>query len=249
MIFEDGRKAKRKTAIRIFSLLFALGLCIGGASALRSAVRKNSVLTQTEPLKTSRHNTTETTTLKEDAEVNVTVTGVPDERKITAVTEDPEAERRPYTGNFALPMGSDIIRDYSDGELVKNALTGDWRTHNGIDFGGREGNTVSAIQDGKVIDVYTDSLWGTTVVIDHGCSVTAFYKGLKKGSTVSIGDEVKKHGEIAKLGTIPIEADEGAHLHLEIKVNDEYADPLDVMGLLTGDHEPLPNEGNENENP
>ena len=36
---------------------------------------------------------------------------------------------------------------------------------------------------------------------------------------------------IGTLGNIPCENKDGTHIHLEIRVNGELADPLEVMGL------------------
>ena len=135
----------------------------------------------------------------------------------------------PYTGSFTLPLGTEILKDYSDGEMVSSKTMGDWRIHNGIDFTGKDGSEILSIQRGTVTDVYEDEMWGTVIVIDHGNDIVAKYCGLKKDSTVKKDDTVSKGQTIGKLGTIPVEQADGAHLHLEISVNGKNVDPLAAM--------------------
>lgn len=143
--------------------------------------------------------------------------------------ETQKPDNLPFTGSFALPLGTEILKDYSDGEMVSSKTMGDWRVHNGIDFTGLDSADIFAIQAGKVIDVYDDAMWGIVAEIDLGNTMTAKYCGLKSGTTVKKGDTVKKGEVIGKLGTIPIEQADGPHLHLEITVNGVIVDPLAAM--------------------
>ena len=128
-----------------------------------------------------------------------------------------------------LPLGTDILKDYSHGEMVSSKTMGDWRVHNGIDFTGGKNSQVLAIQSGTVKAVYTDEMWGTVVEIDHGNTMTAKYCGLKSGTTPKKGETVKNGQEIGELASIPVEAADGLHLHLEITVNGSTVDPLAAM--------------------
>ncbi len=171
----------------------------------------------------------------ENINVNVPVTGVPDERDQTvteAVTE--LGGNTPYTGEFAMPLGTAIIKDYSNGEMVRSKTMQDWRVHNGIDFGDNRGASVLAIQDGVVTDVSSDELWGMVVTIDHGNGLAARYCGLAPGSTPEIGHTVEMNEIIGTLGEIPVEKADGPHLHFEIILNGETVDPLKVMNKLGG---------------
>ena len=111
---------------------------------------------------------------------------------------------------------------------------GDWRTHNGIDFKGAEGDQVKAIANGKVINVYEDVLLGTVVEIDHGNGMTVRYCGMKEGSCLPEGTEVEKYGKIGTLGHIPVEISDEDHLHLEVLIDGEYADPLKALNKAGG---------------
>ena len=106
---------------------------------------------------------------------------------------------------------------------------GDFRTHAGTDFYAAKGSDVMAVNSGKVIDTFTDAFWGTVIMIDHGNGVVAKYCGLDSKSLVSKGTVVNKGDKIGVLSVIPCEQKDPPHLHLEITVNGETADPMMVM--------------------
>lgn len=170
---------------------------------------------------------TETATVPEteDEQVNNPVTNVTDDREITETQE--EMRQSEY---FAMPLENGIIKGFSDGEIVKNATTDDWRTHNGVDLKGVTGDPVKAVNNGVVKEVYDDALWGTVVVIDHYDGLVAEYRGLGKGSTVAEGQEIKINEKVGNLGEVPIEKKDGAHLHLEMYKDGKAVAPTDYIG-------------------
>lgn len=163
--------------------------------------------------------------------VDIGVTGVKDERTETTAEETTQ-NNLPYSGNFILPMGTQIIKDYSNGEMVKNETMGDWRVHNGVDFGGSAGNTVSAVADGTVIKVYSDSFWGTVAEVDHGNGMTVRYCGLKESGCAPQGTELRQGDKVGTLGHIPVETADGEHLHLEVMIDGKYVDPLAALNKV-----------------
>ena len=160
------------------------------------------------------------------------VTNVPDNRNTTTAVPTASPDNMPYTGSFALPFGTSISKDYSDGEMVKSATMGDWRVHNGVDFAGEMDQQVLAIQSGTVKRVDVDPLWGVVLTVDHGCGIVARYCGLSENSTPKPGQEVRKGEGIGVIAQVPCESAEGFHLHLEITVNGKVADPLAVMNRI-----------------
>lgn len=169
-------------------------------------------------------------TVPETDAVDADVTGIADDR--TRETEPATEENKPFTGTFALPMGTDIVKDFSNGEMVFSQTMGDWRVHNGVDFGGAAGNRVDAVADGEIIAVYEDSFLGTVIEIDHGNGMTVSYCGLKKGSTLAKGTFVKGGDKIGSLGSVPVESADGDHLHLEVKVDGKTVDPLEALNKV-----------------
>lgn len=154
-----------------------------------------------------------------------------------AVAEEKQTESQTVSGSlprpdyFELPLGLDIVSDYSDTEPVFSATMGDWRTHCGVDFGGVVGDPVKASAAGFVTAVYDDPMYGVVMEIDHGGGVVAKYCGLGKGSTIPVGTEVKTNDTIGHLGTVPCEAQIGAHLHMEMIDNGKNVDPLLLFDL------------------
>lgn len=170
-------------------------------------------------------NATATEENTENEQVNNPVTNVADERTV------PETEMMTKQSKyFAMPLENGITKGYSNGEIVKNATTDDWRTHNGVDLKGTTGDPVKSINDGVVKDVYDDALWGTVVVVDHYDGLIAEYRGLGKGSTAAVGQEVKINEKIGNLSEVPIEKKDGVHLHLEIYKDGKAVPPTDYIG-------------------
>jgi murein DD-endopeptidase MepM/ murein hydrolase activator NlpD len=189
----------------------------------------------------SNKSVTQTTTAVY-SQANKVVTDVADERTqtqtvstaATSTTAEPTTyayqANQPYKGNYSMPIADGkVIKDYSDGTLVQSKTMGDYRVHNGIDISAKKGAKVIAINSGCVEDVYTDAFWGVVAVVNHGGGITAKYCGLESKSTVSKGTLLEKGQQIGVLSVVPCEQKDDTHLHLEIMVDDEVADPLLVM--------------------
>lgn len=186
---------------------------------------KDNIPTEDETQKSTTTETTRESTTEREIQVNTPVTNIEDERYISTTTEP--AETSVY---YAFPLGDKISKEYSKGELTKNQTTDDWRTHNGVDINGTPGDPVKAICDGEVTAVRDDARWGTVITIDHSNGIVAEYRGLQKDSAVSPGTKVKINEKIGTLGEIPIEKDDGVHLHLEMFKNGALISPSDYLG-------------------
>lgn len=194
----------------------ALILCV---AALGSFWLANK---DTKKVETSSTESITSQITERQTEVNVSVTGIPDER-VTDTTV-------PQSEYFALPSENKIIKHFSAGEMVKNNTTDDWRTHTGTDIAGTVGDPIKSICDGVVIGMRDDELWGTIVTVDNGFGFTVEYRGLGRGSTVDVGEEIKINDKIGNLGEIPLEKNDGPHLHIEVCENGKNIDPQKVMG-------------------
>ena len=101
--------------------------------------------------------------------------------------------------------------------------------HEGVDFDPGMGAPIGAIADGVVSDVVNSHAGlGNHVVIDHvikGQKVQSVYAHMLDGSIkVNIGDQVKVAQIIGQVGSTGEST--GAHLHLEIHVNNVPIDPF-----------------------
>lgn len=149
------------------------------------------------------------------------------EEKTPDITSDLETlfyERAVY-----MPINSEIINEFSNGELVK-APSGVWRTHDGIDISAEIGTEVKSMTSGTVMNVYTDPLWGNCVEIDHGDAITGYYFGLDPVISVTAGDKVSAGEVIGTVGnTADIESDMEPHLHFALKYGNGWIDPVSYI--------------------
>lgn len=126
-----------------------------------------------------------------------------------------------------MPVTGEILNPFSNGELVKSTTTNVWSTHNGVDIAADIGTQVKAISNGTVTDVGNDPLWGNYIVIDHGDGVESKYCNLNSALTVKTGDEVSAGTVIGAVSdSAKIELADPPHLHLEVKRNGTYIDPI-----------------------
>lgn len=228
-------KKRIKKYPNIYIALFACLLAAAVGTAVGFTKSNSGVTQESQPYEFTRitvdwSEEEETTPQPATDEANIDVSGVTDERTQTTVQSN-----KPYSGDFALPMGSDIIKDYSNGEMVLSKTMGDWRVHGGVDFGGSAGNDVFSVADGKITKVYDDSFWGTVVEADYGNGMTVRYCGMKQGTCLPEGTQVEKLEKIGTLGHIPIEIRDEDHLHVEVLIDGENVDPLEALNKVRSD--------------
>jgi murein DD-endopeptidase MepM/ murein hydrolase activator NlpD len=166
------------------------------------------------------------TVTQKDIQVNTPVTNVPDDRYNEITTQAPVTK----SVEFDFPLKNSVTKSFSNDELVKNATTGDWRIHKGIDITGASGDRINAVSDGIVTEMVDSALWGTVITVDHGNGYIAKYCGLRKGSTVKSGDELKSGDKIGLLDEIPLESDDGIHLHFELYKDGKAVSPSEYLG-------------------
>lgn len=109
-------------------------------------------------------------------------------------------------------------------------LYNDWRYHNGIDISGGEGQSVPAVMNGKVQQIYTDKQYGLTVVVASGSYIIT-YSSL--ASVVVQEDTQVAAGQ--PLGSMGITTSEPEpHLHLAVQQPDwqEYINPRAVVPTI-----------------
>lgn len=100
------------------------------------------------------------------------------------------------------------------------------KRHTGIDIGGKNGCDVLASADGTV--VYADWLggYGNYIIIEHDGGYKTAYAHCGD-IFVKEGDKVVQEQKIASMGSTGNST--GPHLHFEIKLNDEFLNPLDYV--------------------
>lgn len=107
--------------------------------------------------------------------------------------------------------------------IRKDPFNGLPAMHKGLDFAGKEGESVVATAAGLVIWAGERYGYGQLVEIDHGNGLITRY-GHNKALNVKIGDVVTKGQDIALLGSTGRST--GAHVHYEVLKNGRQQDPL-----------------------
>lgn len=157
-----------------------------------------------------------------------------------SASDEPSAEPTIVPSKFKLPIAGEhvVVRTFFDAALTDEELetaiisTGSYLvTSNGISYANKDNTTfdVLAVYDGIVETVTVDELLGATVTIKHSNDVVSIYSSLEN-VCVSAGDTVSLGTVIANASTSINDAEAGVHVHLEIKINDEYVNPTMVYG-------------------
>ena len=163
----------------------------------------------------------------------------PEETIAPIETEDAAPEEEPIEETVSevkavWPVEGEIQRDYCMDALQYDPTMSDWRTHDGVDLSAEIGTKVSAVRNGMVLRVYSDDLYGATVVIDHGNGLVISYANLEQiptvyeGDTVSAGDVIGSVGDTAKCESL-----QEGHLHLSAELNGESVSPMDYLPKKT----------------
>lgn len=130
---------------------------------------------------------------------------------------------------YAQPVSGQTLAAFSGDDLVYNKTLGDWRTHNGTDYGCADGDSVFAPVSGTVEQTGTDGNWGPFVTIRDGKDRLWRLYGVANPA-VKQGESVVTGQQLGTAGTVGCENALGAHIHLEILEGDKYLDPAHVMG-------------------
>ncbi len=135
---------------------------------------------------------------------------------------------------FSVPVDNFVIKGYSADLPVFSYTMNDYRVHRGVDIACSAGTPVLAAADGQVCEVFYDPMMGVTVGIQHAGGAVTRCRGLSEDSMdlVKTGEEVKRGQVIGASGeTALIESAEEAHVHFELTIDGEYANPGDYMKL------------------
>ena len=98
--------------------------------------------------------------------------------------------------------------------------------HTGIDFPAPQGTPVIATASGIVTLASMQEVSGNTIIIDHGNGMTSLSCHLS-GYNCSVGRSINAGDTIGYVGQTGFAT--GAHLHFEIRINNELVDPLTLI--------------------
>ncbi len=153
------------------------------------------------------------------------------------LTSDPVEETNknvssvPYEKtSFSKPCEGEILKAFSGEELLYSKTFGDMRIHNGIDIACKNGTSISACGNGRVLNTEESSHYGTVLTLELENGLTAKYSNLSD-LKVKAGDSVKSGDILGVTATIPAECNDAEHLHFEIYKNGTAVDPFEALNL------------------
>ena len=248
----ENKIRKKSINTVIYLLLAAMLVCVLFVSIYTVASKRPGV--QTDDVTSAPDTTTAKASVTTDASVSTDAAVTDDsadidldvdadDERADAVVEDtlPTAE----TGDEELPVTVDVryfvspiagmtSKDFEIDIPVYSLTMNDYRAHTGVDIAASLGSEVVAASSGVVCRVWSDPMMGQSVTIDHGDEIYTTYMNLSPeiAEGITVGAKVTMGQTIGSVGDTSLtEIAEEPHLHFEIKVDGQYADPLDYIAV------------------
>jgi hypothetical protein len=157
------------------------------------------------------------------------------------------ADRALWDGPFVQPRNTKVFSNFAETRTyVYNGREVDTQVHFGFDLASTKHSPVPAANTGVVAFTGPLSIYGNTVIVDHGLGLQTLYAHLSS-SEVKVGDAVHKGQELGRSGMTGLAI--GDHLHYEVLlhgisvtpiewwdakwIRDHIAKPLKEAGLPT----------------
>ncbi|MFZ2594078.1 MAG: M23 family metallopeptidase [Minisyncoccia bacterium] len=131
-----------------------------------------------------------------------------------------------WKNGFVPPLLAPIVTDTFGYIRTGSAST---ITHKGTDYRAKEGTPIIAMNKGIVRLSKKFTVYGNTVIIDHGLGVQTLYMHLSKLKVA--------HGQLVEQGTVlgysgKTGYAERPHLHLSVRINGASVDPQKFLSLF-----------------
>ncbi len=130
-----------------------------------------------------------------------------------------------WNGRFERPLDTEVSTEFGVRRVMNKEKVS---IHHGMDFRGRAGKPVSAVNSGRVVLANELFYGGNTIVVDHGMGLYSVYMHLsefktKRGAIVAKGQVV---GLVGSTGRAT-----GPHLHLSVKLRGVSVNPESLFQL------------------
>jgi murein DD-endopeptidase MepM/ murein hydrolase activator NlpD len=234
-IYKQKRKRSKKERVGFYTALsiciIAVGMAAYSTYTTYSGYLEKSQKSTVAPVNQVVTGVTETeapVTTEEPTYETVETTEEPTE--IATESETKTALQTMLTVNTSLSYPLDsakVLQEYSE-ESVYNKTLNQWQAHTGVDFQCQVGDNVYSMGDGEVTKIFNDDLLGKTVVV-KSATYTAYYSGLGDNVKTSKGESIKVGDIIGVAGSVPSEAMDDSHVHIAVKVGNQYVDPLTLI--------------------
>lgn len=151
------------------------------------------------------------------------------EKEIKASTFGSSAETALWKGAFVAPAAVSVSGEFGSQRTYNGKRQS---VHQGLDFAAGTGTPVKAVNYGKVVLAREMYFEGNFIVVDHGQGLYSLYLHLSEFK-VKAGDTVEK-GQLIGLSGGTGRAT-GPHLHLAIRWQGEYLNPLTLLRIKLPD--------------
>ena len=132
---------------------------------------------------------------------------------------------------FEKPVEGDVVRDFSNENLIYSETLQEWTTHMGVDIKADKTTVVKAAEAGTVKSIKNDPRFGLTVIIEHANGYQTVYSNLLTSEFVVEGEKVEKGQSLGTVGnTAAFEIADEPHLHFEVLKDGAQINPNDVLG-------------------
>jgi hypothetical protein len=130
-----------------------------------------------------------------------------------------------WEGAFVQPRNTKVFSNFAETRTYRyHGQDVDTQTHVGYDLAAVQQSPVPAANSGVVVFAGPLSIYGNTVVVDHGLGLQTLYAHLSS-IDVKEGDQVAKEQELGRTGSTGLAL--GDHLHYEVLINGVSVTPLE----------------------
>jgi hypothetical protein len=135
------------------------------------------------------------------------------------------ADKLLWEGPFVQPRNTKVFSNFAETRTyVYQGRTVDTQVHVGFDLASTKQSPVPASNAGQVAFAGPLTIYGNTVIVDHGLGLQTLYAHLSTIG-VKVGDMVTRGQELGRSGTTGLAV--GDHLHFEVLVSGVSVTPIE----------------------
>jgi murein DD-endopeptidase MepM/ murein hydrolase activator NlpD len=135
------------------------------------------------------------------------------------------SEKPLWDGPFVQPRNTKVFSNFAETRTyVYDGKTVDTQVHFGFDLASTKHSPVPAANAGQVVFAGPLTIYGNTVIVDHGLGLQTLYAHLSS-IDVKSGDAIAKGQSLGRTGTTGLAT--GDHLHFEVMVAGVSVTPIE----------------------
>jgi murein DD-endopeptidase MepM/ murein hydrolase activator NlpD len=144
-----------------------------------------------------------------------------EKRRVAART----ADRPLWSGAFAQPRNTQVFSNFAEGRtyLYRGQVV-DTSVHLGFDLASVKQSPVPVANNGVVAFAGPLTIYGNTVIVDHGLGLQTLYGHLSR-IDVKVGDQIQKGQPLGRTGTTGLAV--GDHVHFEVLIGGVSVTPVE----------------------